>query len=324
MTQPIPSSLLLVSSHISGSQCVIYLSTSVGRSQGQSDIETPADVMTQVNLHTIRSNFSILVSKASDQLEEKKVDLLKLQRHIITSFSITHEGSIAEFKAAGDVASLFDLLTKYGLLSYKNYHFLTVIIKTFIPDLHADMVDYQKDYAGYQFATNLEQHLADETDLVDPNPELVSCLKITVRVKLSDRALKYVEELWELLLVRFELPPYQLLLKRISGGSIDISWCFPQCETTRMVEVVKSSSQFFSDHSIIRVSINEQVFYELPFQQEVSRYPYITMLSWSISPISRQYMHIFHEHHLFLSDELLLKSYSLSLDCRKKDKSNQK
>ena len=246
-----------------------YLSAFVGRLQGQSEIETPAVVMTQVNLHTIRSNFSTLVSKASDQLEEKKVDLLKLRRHIITSFSITHEESIAEFKAAGDVASLFDLLTKHGLLSYRNYHFLTVIINKFIPDLHDDMVDYQKDYAGYQYVTNLERHLADETNLVDPNPELFSCLKITVPIKLSDRALTYIEELWEMLLIRFELPSYQLLLKKILGGSIDISWCFPQCETTRMIEVVKSSSQFFSDHSIIRVSINEQVFYESSLQQEV-------------------------------------------------------
>ena len=248
-----------------------YLSASVVP-HGRSDIETPAVVLTQANLLKIKLKFSTLVSKTSDQLQEK-VDISKLQRSIITSFSIPHKGSIAtEFKAAVDVASLFDLLASHGLLSYKNYHFLTAIINEFIPDLHDVMVDYQKDYAGYQFATNLEHHLAAETHLVDPNPELFSCLKITVRVKLSDRALTYIEELWELLLVRFELPPYQLLLKRILGGSIEISWCFPQCETTRMIEVVKSSPQFFADHSIVRVSINEQVFYELPFQQEVSRY----------------------------------------------------
>ena len=134
------------------------------------------------------------------------------------------------------------------------------------------MVHYQKDYAGYQCATNLEHYLAAETNLVDPNPELFSCLKITVRVKLSDRALAYIEELWESLLTRFKLPPYQFLLKSIFEGSIDISWCFPQCETTRIIEVVMSNFQFFSDHSIVRVSINEQVFYEvdeLSLSQEV-------------------------------------------------------
>ena len=257
-----------------------YLSASVVP-RGQSDIETPAGVLTQANPLKIKLKFSTLVSKASDQLQEK-VDISKVRRSIITSFTITHEGTIAEFKAAGDVGSLFDLLTtKHGLLSYQNYHFLTAIINEFIPDLHADMVDYQKDYAGYQFATNLERYLADETHLVDPNPELFSCLKITVSVKLSDRALTYIEELWELLLIRFELPPYQLLLKRILGGSIEISWCFPRCETTRMIEVVKSSSQFFAHHSIVRVSINEQVFYELSFQNEVSRYAYITF-SWPV------------------------------------------
>ena len=253
-----------------------YLSASVAPSHSQSDIETPADVLAQENLLKIKLKFSSLVSKTSDQLQEK-VNISKLQRSIITAFSITHEGTITEFKATGDVASLFDLLNSHGLLSYKNYHFLTAIINEFIPDLHDVMVDYKEDYAGYQFATNLEHHLAAETNLVDPNPELFSSLKITVPINLSDRALTYIEELWESLLTRFKLPSCQLLLKSISEGSIDISWCFPLCETTRIIEVVLSSSQFFAEHSIIRVSINEQVFYELPFQQEVSRYAYSTM-----------------------------------------------
>ena len=269
VSRPIPSSLLLVSNHIQFlMNYLYYLSSPVAPSQSQSDIETPAGVLTQANLLKIKLKFSTLVSKTSDQLQEK-VDISKLQHSIITAFSITHEGTIAEFKAAGDVASLFDLLTRHGLLSYRNYHFLTAIINEFIPNIHDVMVDYQKDYAGYQFATNLERHLAAETNLVDPNPELFSCLKITVPINLSDRALTYIEELWESLLTRFKLPSCQLLLKSILGGSIDISWCFPQCETTRIIEVVKSSFQFFTDHSIIRVSINEQVFYEFSLHQEV-------------------------------------------------------
>ena len=218
--------------------------------------------MTKDNLFKIKLKFSSLVSKTSDQLQEKKTDISKLQRSIITSFSITHEGIIAEFKAAGDVASLFDLLTRHGLLSYKNYHFLTAIINEFIPDLKADMAGYKNDYVGYQVTTNLERHLAADTNLVNPNPELFSSLKITVPLKLSERSLKYIEELWESLLEMFKLPPYQLLQKIILGGSISIIWCFPQCETPRIIEVVKSSSQFFSDHSIEEVSVNNEVLYK--------------------------------------------------------------
>ena len=189
-------------------------------SYSQSDIETPADVLTRENFFKINLKFSSLVSKTSDQLQ-KKVDISILQCYIITAFSINHEGTIAEFKAAGDVASLFDLLIRHGLLSYKNYHFLTAIINEFVPD-------YKNDY---EITTNIECYLAADTDLVDPNPELFSSLKITVPTKLSERSLKYIEELWESLLEVFKLAPYQLLWKRILGGSIDIIWCFPRCET---------------------------------------------------------------------------------------------
>ena len=231
-------------------------------SHSQSDIETPADVLTQENLLKIKLKFSSLVSKTSHQLQEKKADISILQHFIISSFSITHEGTIAEFKTAGDVASLFDLLTRHGLLSYKNYHFLTAIINEFIPDLKADMACYKNDYVGYQVTTKLELHLAADTNLVNPNTELFSSLKITVPFKLSERALKYIEELWESLLEIFNLAPYQLIQKIISGGSITIIWCFPQCETARIIKVVKSSSQFFSEHSIEEVSVNNEVFHK--------------------------------------------------------------
>ena len=234
----------------------------IHHSHSQSDIETPADVLTQENLFKIKFKFSSLVSKTSDQLQEKKTDISKLQRSIITSFSIIHEGTIAEFKAADDVASLFDLLTRHGLLSYTNYHFLTAIINEFIPDLKADMSGYKNDYVGYQVTTNLERHLAADTNPVNPNPELFSSLKITVPFKLSERSLKYIEELWESLLEIFKLAPYQLLREKIWGGSISIIWCFPQCETARIIEVVKSSNQFLADHSIEEVSVNNEVIYK--------------------------------------------------------------
>ena len=237
-------------------------------------VETPAAVLAKTNLLKIRLKFGALVSKTSDKLQEMYPDISKVQRTIITAFSIADESLRVALKEAIDFASLFDLLTTHGLLSYKNYHFLVVIISEFISDLHDDMVDYQKDYAGYQFTTNLEHHLAAETALGDPenlNSTLFSSLKIKVHIQWSERTLTYIEELWESLLIRFKLPSYHLLLQSILEGCIEIAWCFPLFETVRIIEVVKSSSQFFSNHVIAQVSINDQVLFEdtTSLQQEV-------------------------------------------------------
>ena len=244
-------------------------------------METPAAVLAKTNLLKIRLKFGALVSKTSDKLQEMHPEISNVQRTIITAFSIADESLRVALKEAIDFASLFDLLTTHGLLSYKNYHFLVVIISEFISDLHDDMVDYQKDYAGYQFTTNLEHHLAAETALGDPenlNSTLFSSLKIKVHIQWSERTLTYIEELWESLLIRFKLPSYQLLLQNILEGCIEIAWCFPLFETVRIIEVVKSSSQFFSDHVIAQVSINDQVFFKdtTSLQQEVIHYIHTT------------------------------------------------
>lgn len=219
--------------------------------------------------------FSSLVSKLSNKLQEKHADISQVRFSITSAFYVQKQDLVAELKAAQDFTSLFELVTSHGVWSYKNYHFLEEIINEYIPDLQDNMEDYQRDYAGYQFMTKLEDHIAAETGLADPDIEshdLFSRLKTTVRINPSERTLKYIEELWKSLSTLFCLPSYQLLREKILRGSVTISWCFPQCETIRLIELVKTSSQFFTNHSIVKVSINGQVFYEdnsNSLQQEV-------------------------------------------------------
>lgn len=185
--------------------------------------------------------------------------------------------SQADIEGTQDFASLFSLITKLGMWSYQNHHLLETIINEFIPNLQDEMVEYQAQYEGYKTITTLEQHIDTEA-LFDqhqnPDAAIYSSIETKVRTKPSDTTLKYIDELWKSLMQHFTLPPYQLLLNKILDGCIAVTWSFPQSEMSRISKRVLSEPHFFSENSIVRVTVSGKVLYEettpsLPPPQEV-------------------------------------------------------
>ena len=128
------------------------------------------------------------------------------------------------------------------------------------------MTDYQKFYVGYTLTTKIEDHIDAVATIADsetphPDSDLFSHLEIRIHAKLSERTLKYIDEMCKSLSVCLFLKPYQLLLDKVMKGSIIITWCFPRYETKHIIEIVKSSSQFFSEHDIVEVLIDGEIAY---------------------------------------------------------------
>ena len=200
------------------------------------------------------------------KLQEGKIDSKEIRLFLISSLCDGNNSLVDELGIATNFTDLFKTITTHGVWSYNNYDFLECIINEYIPDLCAAMTNYQKDYVGYTLTTKIEDHIETVATLTDseishPDPELFSRLETRIHIKLSERTLKYIDELWKSLSVHFVLKPYLLLLDKVMKGSITITWCFPRYETKRIIEIVKSSSQFFSEHDIVEVSIDGESFY---------------------------------------------------------------
>ena len=225
-----------------------------------------AVILTQKNLMKIKFKFGRLVALTSKKLQEGEMDIKEICQIITASLCDDSKSFSAELGIATNFTDLFVTITALGVWSYNNYNLLECIINEYIPDICAAMTDYQKDYRGYRLTTKIEDHIKavatlSDSDTPHPDSNWFSCLETRIHVKLSERTLKYIDELWKSLSVLFDLPPYQLLLDKVMKESITITWYFPRYRTKRIIEIVKSSSQFLSEHDMVEVSINGEITY---------------------------------------------------------------
>ena len=222
-------------------------------------------MLTLKNIVKIEGRFGVLVVRTCDKLEEKKES--------VSRFSLFCKQQHSLFKClpimgnATSFTSIFECFTENGIWSYRNYHFLEVIIENFVPELCQSMVEYQNDYEGFKVATQLEHYidaLVQLPPLKSPDPALFLQLETKLQVSVSDRSLQYVDQLWKSLSQHFSLKPYTLVLENISTGSLAITWCLPRQEASRVgVMIATSSAEFFSKHGIVKVSMDSQLVYQL-------------------------------------------------------------
>ena len=225
-----------------------------------------ADVLARKNLLKITAKFTKLVFLTSKHLQNEGTDIAVVQSLFISLYCVDNEQLQADIENTQDFNKLFKLIMRLGVLSYQNYDLLETLIEEFVPNLSNEMVDYQEQYVGYKHVTNLAHHIAAAEAVLakheHPTPDLFSTLTTKVDIELSTKTVQYVDDLKKSLLGHFPLQPHQLFLINILKGCVAITWWFSQLETLLVIESVLTSSQFFSEHSIIQVTINNQVLYE--------------------------------------------------------------
>ena len=237
--------------------------------------KSPAEVFTKTNITMIQGEFGWLVTRTAAKLQQVQVTIKSLCLFFIASFfpslkeketdEVPAAAIVAKLEEATDFYIFFQVLTTHGMWSYENYYFLESIIKKLVPDLRNDMKEYLQHYEGFRLATKLEHYIAALDTIPTPetpDPDIFSRMKTKLQVKPSEITLKYIDDLWESLSTRFDLPPYQLLLQKVLPGSITIIWCFPRYEIVRIYEIIKLSSQFFSELDILEVSIDGEFVYQ--------------------------------------------------------------
>ena len=215
-------------------------------------------MLTKKNILKIDAKFAMLVLHTSRKMEEKmSVDEFIL---FCKQLSLTEH-------LPNDVASyqgIFSYFKNAGIWSYENYHLLETIIENFVPEISESMQEYQKDYEGFKVATQLKHYIDALVELprVKPDPALFARLETKIEVRISDRSLQYIDQLWKSLSHHFCLKSYELVLENMTPGSLTITWCFPRHETSQVKAMATSSSEFFSKHNIVEVSIDSQLIFQ--------------------------------------------------------------
>ena len=205
-------------------------------------------VLAKENLRMIKGKFASLLALAHRVLGGKNIDTSNLQLFLAARYLPEEESNdtveinpmqfISEvLDTAQSLKDIFQSLLIQGLLSYKNFHILRSIINEYASDeieVKNKLGEYEEALAGYVLVTKMKDYLdAESYQSKEPehNPELLNKLSFKVKANVTDKTMKYVNELWDSLAYQIKLPVTALLFHKVAEGCVEITWLpsYPLC-----------------------------------------------------------------------------------------------
>ena len=179
-----------------------------------------------------------------------------------------------------DIGSMFEAISLNKLWDYWNWMPLKAVVQRFLHDdgeAKAKVREYSESFAAFQATTRISEFIKNQHGLLenDAQPPPMkrarydqSCyctLRVKLNVNPTDLMLKYIYELWESVRIQFALPTLGVLLDRVEGNSISITWLFPTPLREQIIKISSHSEEFFQENKIIAVYIGDQCVY--PFRE---------------------------------------------------------
>ena len=246
-------------------------------------------VLAKENLQKIKFKYASLLSLALSVLQRKNIDMSIFRVFLAALYlpeedsNDTREINPSRFVAkvlgsAQDLVEIFQSLMVQGLMSYKNCYVLRSIINHYASDeieLKKKLSEYEEALAGYVLVTKMKDYLNTELqqgEQSEPDPKLFDELSVKVKANVTEKTLKYVNELWDSLAHHTKLPVTALLFHKVAKGCIKITWLLPLHLTHFTTRQLQEGTNYFQKENIIRVTIAGRCVYEeLPPVQESAR-----------------------------------------------------
>ena len=246
-------------------------------------------VVAEKNLQKIKDKFAPLLALAHKVLQGKNIDLSNFRLFLIAHYLPEEDNNDTRaidpskfvsqvLGTPQNVSEILESLMINRLLSYKNFHILCSIINHYASDdieMQTKLDEYEQELAGYVLVTKMKDYLNAEiqqSELSEPDPELLHEISIKVKANITEKTMKYVRELRDSLAYRVKLPVTAVLFHKIAKGCVEITWLLPchLIEYTR--RCLHESTDYFQQEKILRVTIAGRcVYQELPPVQESAR-----------------------------------------------------
>ena len=246
-------------------------------------------VLAKKNLQKIKDKFAPLIALADRVLQRKDINISNFHLFLIAQYlpeeddndtrAIDPSKFVSEvLGTAKSVSETLRSLLVHRLLSYKNFDVLRSIISHYASDdieMKTKLDEYEQELAGYVLVTKMKDYLNAEiqqSELSEPDPELLHAISVKVKANVTEKTLKYVSELQDSLAYQVKLPVTAVLFHKIAKGCVEITWLLP-CHLTEFTRRrLQESTDYFQQENILRVTIAGRcVYQELPPLQESPR-----------------------------------------------------
>ena len=218
------------------------------------------------------SKFSSLVTRLSSRLNELNTNFIQLQTYLST-FASEHERFVDDLLHQETLPQLFNALSRHKIWDSMNFGLASYLVEEFAK---GDQIclglleDYQRDLTGYLLTTEIVHHIAAKREAGStatppesiPSEELCSKLTVKLDIDITTHSLKYVEEVWKMLLSRSQLPKHTLLLREIAKSSLMISWLLPKSKATELADAILENTHKLRLKKVISVTIDDVTVFE--------------------------------------------------------------
>lgn len=251
---------------------MLYICISSGIEQDEEVAE-----VTHQNIQNISAKYATLLANVYSRLQQKGVDVREFLLFVVTRFPpgdcIPH---------SGDLAEIFEAITRNRLWDFLNYQPLENIVQHFGGNdekMKEWVKEYKADLAGFKACTKILNYLSvvesdssfDESDSDSDQPNLPKVARYDVRyyrklslklkVKVTDQSLSYIDDIWTSVSEYLLLPPLSVLLDHICKGSITMVWLIPTGLVPQSLKRIRQGSDFFRQNSIESVTLDDQCVY---------------------------------------------------------------
>ena len=231
-----------------------------------------------LRLQKLEGKFASLLAISHRKLQGKITDMPNFRVFLLPFYSPqdnsndSREADTSDFvdkvlSTAQNLGDVFSVLSRKGMLSYKNCHILRSIIDNYAGDdqeLNDEMRNYDEELAGYALVTDMVDVVSqqDVESEDDPDPDLFSVLSFKVGRNVTEHTLQYVKEFWDSLAHRLKLPHSALLFQRVAKGCMEIIWTVPSHLTNFIIRRVQENTEYFREQQVLRVTIANTCIYE--------------------------------------------------------------
>ena len=223
------------------------------------------------NRAQIKESFENLLNKIVEELKSHNIRPSEVKDHLQKFI----DGRPSFLRTKGrrlQINNLFKEISRSKLWSFDNYGLVQHVtgIKGAVQSkarMRTWLQKYKKEYNAYsvseKLAAIIPYHFEFDNDL-DRYPthlkqELIVHVKYMV---IDDDSLKYIDDLWEVIVESFKIPSMTALLKSIVHNCLIITWLIEPSWACCILSEIFDSISFFTKHLITKVLLGDVCIYD--------------------------------------------------------------
>lgn len=223
-------------------------------------------------LTKIKGNFANLQLKVRQAMDKQHVNVDDLHQFLVAFFQSDYR-----IPKKRNLTEMFNFLSENELLHFNDCEALEQIVNCFLPD-EKSIKESLAQYSNHHFVSSALIKIADFVPTVEENSEENTNqvftpenykkhfhtlkIKLTLDKKLTEMTLQDVNEFWQSLSKKFDLPPLTTVLDKILTGSLVIIWLILPRIAEKIKKFASKALDFYRDHNVVEVYVDDEPLYK--------------------------------------------------------------